>query len=58
MFGVVVPKESLRSNVQADREVQRGLLVGTSIRILDLTAHLFNPDDGKPILVLAFAVSF
>ena len=43
---------------QADREVQRGLLVGTSIRKLDMTAYLFNPDDSKPILVLAVAVSF
>ncbi len=43
---------------QAERVVQRGLLVGTSIRGLDVTAYLFNPDDSKPILVLAFAVSF
>ena len=43
---------------QADRVVQRGVLVGTSIRRLTATAYLFNPDDSKPILVVAFAVSF
>ena len=43
---------------QADRVVQRGLLVGTSIRRLDVTAYVFNPDDSKPIFVLAFAASF
>ncbi len=42
---------------QADRVVQRGLLAGTSIRRLDVTAYLFNPDDSKPMFVLAFAVS-
>ena len=43
---------------QAEREVQRGLLVGTSIRALDLTAYVFNPDDSRPIVVLAAAVTF
>ena len=52
-FGLVTQR---RRGYQVDR-VQRGLLVGT-IRMLDLTAYLFNPDDSKPILILAFAVSF
>ena len=54
-FGMVTQRTRA---YQADREVQRGLLVGTSIHKLDMTAYLFNPDDSKPILVLAFTVSF
>ena len=54
-FGLVTQRTRA---YRADREVQRGLLVGTSIRKLDLTAYVFNPDDSKPIVVLAFAVSF
>ena len=54
-FGLVTQRTRA---YQTARAVQRGLLVGTSIRKLDVTAYLFNPDDSKPILVLAFAVSF
>jgi hypothetical protein len=54
-FGLVTQRTRA---YQAKRVVQRGLLVGTSIRGLDATAYLFNPDDSKPILVVAFAVSF
>ena len=54
-FGLVTQRTRA---YQADRVVQRGLLVGTSIRRLDVTAYLFNPDDSKPIFVLAFAASF
>jgi hypothetical protein len=54
-FGLVTQRTR---TYRADREVQRGLLIGTSIRNLDLTAYLFNPDDSKPILVLALALSF
>lgn len=54
-FGLVTQRTRA---YQADRVVQRGLLVGTSIRRLDVTAYLFNPDDSKPIVVLAFAASF
>ena len=54
-FGLVTQR--MRA-YRADREVQRGLLVGTSFRKLDVTAYLFDPDDGKAILVVAFAVSF
>lgn len=54
-FGLVTQRTRA---YQADRVVQRGLLVGTSIRRLDVTAYLFNPDDSRPIFVLAFAASF
>jgi hypothetical protein len=51
-FGLVTQRTRA---YQADRVVQRGLLVGTSIGRLDVTGYLFNPDDSKPIFVLAFA---
>ena len=54
-FGLVTQRTRA---YQTDRVVQRGLLVGTSIRKLDVTAYVFNPDDSKPILVLSFGVSF
>jgi hypothetical protein len=43
---------------QSDREIQRGLLVGASFRRMEVTAYVFNPDDSKPIVVLAFGASF
>lgn len=54
-FGLVTQRTRA---YQAEREIQRGLLVGTSFRNLDLAAYLFNPDDSTPILVVSFAVSF
>ncbi len=54
-FGLVTQRTRA---FQSDRDVQRGLLIGASIRRLDVTAYVFNPDDGKPLVVLAFAVSF
>jgi hypothetical protein len=54
-FGLVTQRTRA---YQTEREVQRGLLMGASIGMLDVTGYLFNPDDSKPILVLAFAVSF
>ena len=41
---------------EADRDVQRGLLVGLSYRNLAFTAHVFNPDDSDPIVVVAVAL--
>ena len=54
-FGLVTQRTRA---YQSDRDVQHGLLAGVSIRTLDVTAYLFNPDDSKSTLVLAFAVSF
>jgi len=54
-FGLV----SQRTKVyETDRDIQRGLLAGFSFRAWDLTAYVFNPDDGDPIWVVAVAVSF
>jgi hypothetical protein len=42
----------------ADREIQRGLLGGVSVRSVDAAVYVFNPDDNKPIVVLAVTVGF
>lgn len=38
---------------ESDREIQRGLFIGTSWRKLDVTAYVFNPDDSKPTVIIA-----
>ena len=38
---------------KSDRDIQRGLFVGTTFRALDVTAYVFNPDDSKPTVVVA-----
>ena len=43
---------------ETEREVQRGILVGFSFKRIDLTTYVFNPDDSKPVFVVAGAVSF
>ena len=42
----------------ADRDIQRGFLVGFSWRELDSAIYLFNPDDSKPHVVVAVTVGF
>ena len=42
---------------ETDFEIQRGLLVGYSFERLDVTAHVFNPDD-SPTWVLAIGGGF
>jgi hypothetical protein len=41
-----------------DREVQRGVLAGFSYKRFDFTTYLFNPDESKPVVVLAVALKF
>jgi hypothetical protein len=43
---------------QTDRDIQRGLLVGTSYRNLDLTTYVFNPDDESPTVVVGVTFSW
>jgi hypothetical protein len=43
---------------KTDRDVQRGLLVGVTYKIVDFTTYVFNPDDSKPIVVLGVTVTF
>jgi len=43
---------------QTDREIQRGFLVGFSYKQVSLTTYVFNPDESKPTVVIAFGVTF
>jgi hypothetical protein len=43
---------------QADRDIQRGVLIGGSYKRLTATLYVFNPDDSKPIYVLGAGISF
>ncbi len=54
-FGLVTQRTRV---YQTDRDIQRGLLVGFSLKQLDLTAYVFNPDESKPTVVVAVALSF
>lgn len=54
-FGLVIQRTRV---FQTAREVQRGLLAGVSYKEASLTTYVFNPDDAKPIVVVAVAWSF
>jgi len=54
-FGLVTQRTRV---YQTDREIQRGLLVGFSYKMADLTTYVFNPDDSKPTFVVAVALNF
>ena len=54
-FGLVTQRTRV---YQTDRDVQRGLLAGVSYRSLSFTTYVFNPDESKPVVVLAAAISF
>jgi hypothetical protein len=41
-----------------DRDVQRGLLVRLSYKQVSFTTYVFNPDESRPVVVLAAQVSF
>jgi hypothetical protein len=61
-----VPAEWLRvglvtqrtSVYEAERDIQRGLLVGVSYKTLEATTYVFNPDDSQPVVVVSVAFSF
>lgn len=42
----------------AGRDIQRGLLAGVTYRDLDAAVYVFNPDDSRPLVVVAVTVSF
>ena len=54
-FGLVTQRTRV---YETDREVQRGLLLGFSLKHVDLTGYVFNPDDSKPTFVVAVALNF
>lgn len=41
-----------------DRDIQRGLLVGFAYRELDSAIYLLNPEDSKPLVVVAVTAGF
>jgi hypothetical protein len=43
---------------KTDREIQRGFLVGVSWRKISLTTYVFNPDESRPVVVIAGGVTF
>ena len=43
---------------KSDRVIQGGFMVGVSDQKLDVTTYVFNPDDSKPTVVVAVAVSW
>jgi len=48
-----------RTHVYAtDRDIQRGVLVGFTFKAVDSVVYVLNPDDSKPIVVLAVTVGF
>ena len=54
-FGMVTQRTRA---YHTDRDIQRGLLVGLSYKRLSFTTYVFNPDESRPVVVLALGVSF
>jgi len=54
-FGLVTQRTRA---YETDRDIQRGLLLGFSYRVLDLTTCLFNLDESKPTVAVALSLSF
>ena len=54
-FGVVTQRTRV---YQSDRELQRGLMAGFSVKRADVTAYVFNPDEDEPRFVFATVVTF
>ena len=54
-FGLVTQRTRA---YEADREIQRGLLVGASYGNLEAGFYFFNPDDDEPTFVISAGLSF
>jgi len=54
-FGMVTQRTRA---YQTDRDIQRGLLVGLTYKKVDFTTYVFNPDESRPIVVIAVGVNF
>jgi hypothetical protein len=54
-FGLVTQRTRV---YHSDREVQRGLMAGISVKRADFTAYVFNPDDDNPRVVFAAVLTF
>jgi hypothetical protein len=54
-FGLVVQRTKL---YQTDLDIQRGVLVAFTYKKLYVSAYVFNPDESKPVVVLALGMNF
>jgi hypothetical protein len=54
-FGIVGQRTRV---YQTERDIQRGLLVAFTYKRLDVAGYVFNPDDSKPIVVVALRIEF
>jgi hypothetical protein len=54
-FGIVGQRTRV---YQTERDIQRGLLVAFTHKRLDVAGYVFNPDDSKPIVVVALRIEF
>ena len=43
---------------KTDREIQRGVLVGVSVAMIELTTYVFDPDTNEPTVVVAVGATF
>ena len=43
---------------RSDREIDRGLIAGISVKRMNITAYVFNPDEDKPRFVFAVELPF
>jgi hypothetical protein len=54
-FGLVTQRTRV---YKTDRDVQRGVLAGFTYKRASLTAYVLNPDESKPLVVLAVGLNF
>jgi hypothetical protein len=54
-FGLVTQRTKV---YEGERDLQRGLLVGLTYKITSLTTYVFNPDDCRPLVVVALSLEF
>jgi len=54
-FGLVTQRTRV---YKAERDIQRGVLAGFSFERVSLTGYVLNPDEDKPTVVLAVALTF
>jgi len=54
-FGIVTQRTRA---YESDRDIQRGALVGLSLKNVDLSAIVLNPDEDKPVFAFSLGVTF
>ncbi len=54
-FGLVTQRTRL---YQTDRDIQRGVLLGLSLKHVNFTGYVFNPDEAQPTFVIAVGLAF